>query len=129
MIYVASKVRWWPLWVGFKTKFPIISTWIHEPEAGQSDMEELWFRIGKEIQKSRGLVLWVTADDFPLKGALIETGMALALNLPVYVVFGTEVSVTQRTQYLGSWICHPNVRVYTGFGQLESVLTEACKGR
>ncbi len=90
----------------------IISTWIDEAAADETDsFGELWQRIGKEISQCDRLVLYVESNDFPLKGAFIEVGQALALNKQVIVVAPT-VKLSGRTlSPMGSWMYHPNVEV------------------
>lgn len=66
---------------------PIISTWIDEAGDGETkDFAELWTRIASEIRRADRLVLYAEANDFPLKGALIEVGLALARGKPIFIV-------------------------------------------
>lgn len=81
----------------------IVSSWIDEVGPGETgDMAELWVRIGREIASADALVLFAQPEDLPLKGALIEVGMALALGKPVRVV-------APKIETLGSWERHPLV--------------------
>jgi hypothetical protein len=90
--------------------FQIVSSWIDEAGPGQTaDLGELWQRIYREIQSADGLVLYVEADDFPLKGALIEVGMALGLGKPVHVAAPDLEFAAPSYRPIGSWIMHPNV--------------------
>lgn len=89
---------------------PIISTWIDE--AGEGDTEnlgELWKRIEREVKSAIGLVLYVEAGDFPLKGAYIEVGIALAAGIPVTVVCPGVALDPRSMRPLGSWAKHPLV--------------------
>ena len=88
----------------------IISTWIDEAGEGETqDFRQLWGRIQHEVASADRLVLYVEPEDFPLKGALIEVGMALALNIPVWVV-APGVKLNKRDlKPLGSWALHPLV--------------------
>jgi hypothetical protein len=89
--------------------YSITSTWIDEAEAGQTgDMSELWTRIAREVSESGRLVLYVEPNDFPLKGALIEVGMAIALLVPVMVV-APAVLIDASYRPIGSWMKHPLV--------------------
>jgi hypothetical protein len=115
--YVASKTHHAHLWKDWRTKGAlIISTWIDEAGPGQThSLSELWERIIQEIHRSDRLVLYVNPHDAqPLKGALVEVGMALMLQHPVYVVGLTGVQmlpqgVLDNDNRLGSWINHPLV--------------------
>lgn len=115
-VYVASRasVPDRPLmWRTWREKgLPIISSWIDEAGEGQTaDNMDLWMRIHGEVAQASGLVLFVTQDDFPLKGALIEVGMALALNKPVALVAPGVMLQPHTGRPLGSWIHHPNVHL------------------
>lgn len=64
----------------------ITSTWIDEAGDGETDdFTRLWVRIVAEIASSHALILYAEKADFPLKGALIEVGIAIGLSLPIYV--------------------------------------------
>jgi len=89
---------------------PIVSTWIDEAGEGQTvDISELWQRIDTEIASAAALILYVESGDFPLKGAFVEIGMAIAHGLPIYVV-APDVRLEPRSlRPLGSWAAHPSV--------------------
>jgi hypothetical protein len=89
----------------------IVSTWIDEAGPGETaDMCELWRRIHGEIAAADGVVLYVEPDDFPLKGALVEVGMALGMGKPVCVVLGGGLRLEPGSlRPLGSWAQHPRV--------------------
>jgi hypothetical protein len=81
------------------------------PGAGEGEtanMSELWARIQREIESCERLVLYAEPEDLPLKGALIEAGIALALGKPVFVVFGNSPKESDY-KALGSWTNHPLV--------------------
>jgi hypothetical protein len=114
-VYIASRAsipERSAMWRRFRDErgAPIISTWIDEAGEGETaDFGELWERIHEEVARSTRLVLYVEAGDFPLKGALIEVGMALSLRRDVWVM-GRGVTIEGRTcRPLGSWIKHPCV--------------------
>jgi hypothetical protein len=90
----------------------IISSWIDEDGEGQTDdFSELWVRIETEIKSAERLILYVESDDFPLKGALIEAGIALAAGVPIYVV-APGVTIEPRSRRpIGSWVDHPLVKI------------------
>lgn len=85
----------------------ITSSWIDEAGAGQTkNLGGLWERIEAEIARSERLILYVEPEDFPLKGALIKVGIAIAHEIPIRVVApGVKLDpVSYRP--LGSWVCH-----------------------
>lgn len=55
------------------------------------------------------LVLYVEPDDFPLKGALVEVGIAIGAGVPIFVV-APSVEIDASFRPLGSWINNPLVR-------------------
>jgi hypothetical protein len=81
-------------------------------------------RIEAEIKQSERLILYVEADDFPLKGALIEAGIALAAGVPIYV-FAPGVTIEPRSRRpIGSWMDHPLVTLVTS---MEEALAGAAR--
>jgi len=101
--------------------WPIISSWIDEAGEGETeDMGELWARIHLEIQLSNGVLLYAEPGDFPLKGALIECGMALGIGKPVALVLpGVE-----NLRLIGSWVNHPSVKRFDSMGDAQSWLLD-----
>ena len=88
----------------------ITSTWIDEAGVGAStDLGALWERIEAEIAGSERLVLYVEPEDFPLKGALIEVGIAIAHRIPIRIVAPGVVLEPISLRPLGSWVRHPLV--------------------
>lgn len=88
----------------------ITSSWIDEAGAGETpDLGALWTRIESEIAQSERLILYVETDDFPLKGALIEVGMAIAHKIPIRVVAPGVVLDPNSLRPIGSWVRHPLV--------------------
>lgn len=90
--------------------WPITSSWIDEAGEGEtSDFTELWDRIMREIAAARKVVLYAEPGDFPLKGAILEAGIALGMGKPVVVCLpGLEVE-GRTHRPIGSWIVHRNV--------------------
>lgn len=88
----------------------ITSTWIDEAGEGETaDFTELWDRIMVEIGAARKLVFYAEPGDFPLKGAILEAGIALGMGKPVVVCL-PGVELEGRTfRPLGSWIRHRSV--------------------
>lgn len=115
-IYVASRAsvpERAAMWRALRAEgWPIVSSWIDEDGPGQTDdMGELWTRIAEEVMSAAGLVLYVESGDFPLKGALVEVGMAIAAGVPVVVV-APGVSIEPKScRPIGSWMRHPLVSV------------------
>ena len=90
----------------------IVSSWIDEDGAGETDdFGELWLRIGDEVRGAERLILYVEPDDFPLKGALVEVGLALGAGVKIFVVAPGVVIEPRSYRPIGSWINHPLVRV------------------
>jgi len=111
-IYVASRVKHYALWQHYKANGILInSTWINEPGDGDiEDFGELWARIETEIRKSTVLVFYVHGEeDLPLKGALVEVGMALAMNKPVFAVLEDITTIGRTMRPIGSWILDKRV--------------------
>src|SRR5260221_2145966 len=116
-IYAMSRTRHAPMWIGFRARgIPIISTWMDEKD---DNLTVLWSRIVAEMRQARQAILYVEPLDFPLKGALVEVGIALAFNVPVSVV-SPGIELDERYRPLGSWVTHPLVSFYdtldTAFG-------------
>lgn len=113
-IYIASRAsvpERSARWRAFRDSgIRIVSSWIDESGAGETDSyADLWMRIAFEIASADRLVLYAETDDFPLKGALIEAGMALGMAKPVTVCL-PDVEVAERScRPIGSWINHPLV--------------------
>lgn len=126
-IYVASRVLRAPMWKALRDDegIPIIASWIDEAGAGETaDFGELWLRIRDEIRRSRALVFYAHPDDFPFKGALVEVGIALAMDKPVFVV-RNKVAIEGRTMRpFGSWILDRRVKM---FEELDDAIYAACK--
>lgn len=90
--------------------WPILSTWIDEDGEGETiDFEDLWMRCEREIGEARALVFYAETSDFPLKGALVEAGLAIGMGKPVYVVIPGLLLDVRSKRPLGSWIAHPLV--------------------
>lgn len=88
----------------------ITSSWIDEAGEGETaDFTDLWDRIMREIAAANKLVLFAEAGDFPLKGAILEAGIALGMGKSVVVCL-PGVTLEGRTQRpIGSWLAHRNV--------------------
>lgn len=120
-IYVASRASvperpamWRRLREQWKPNRIIVSSWIDE--AGTESFEDLWLRIVNEVLSSDRLILYAEPGDFPLKGALVEVGVALGAGKPVAAVLpGVELDASMRP--LGSWASHPCVTLHDTIGE------------
>lgn len=113
-IYVASRAsvpERGVMWRKFRAGgFRITSSWIDEDGEGQSDdLADLWQRISDEVARAYGVVLYAESNDFPLKGALIEVGIAIGLNKPIIVCLPNVELEPRSCRPIGSWINHPLV--------------------
>lgn len=89
----------------------IVSSWIDASEdEPDTDLSTLWARIEVEIRSCDRLVLYARPEDFPLKGALVEVGMALGMGKPVVVVLEDCELNPSTLRPLGSWCRHPDIR-------------------
>lgn len=126
-IYVASRASLPErpaLWRRLRSEgWVITSSWI---DGGQeSDLGDLWTRIEQEIQAAAGVLLYAHPEDFPLRGALVECGMALGMGKPVALVLpGVEIEMPSFRP-LGSWACHPRVQTFDSLEQARDWLLMA----
>lgn len=114
MIYVASRAsipERSAMWRRLRaTGIPICASWIDEAGEGETaNFTELWDRIAGEIKEARALVLYAELDDFPLKGALIEVGMALGMGKPIVACLPGVACDPRNGRPVGSWLNHRNV--------------------
>lgn len=113
-LYVASRAsvpERSAMWRNLRTAgWPIISTWIDEAGEGETECNrELWARIHAEISVAHAVVLYAEPGDFPLKGALVEVGIAIGMNKPVMVCLpGVDIH-PHTCRPVGSWMRHPFV--------------------
>jgi hypothetical protein len=115
LVYAASRasvLARGAMWRGLREQgAQIVSSWIDEDgENETADFGNLWSRIENEIRAADRLVLYAEPDDFPLKGALIEAGMALAMGKPVYLILPGVTLDPRNFRPLGSWAAHPLVQ-------------------
>lgn len=110
-VYIASRAsvpERSALWRSYRgAGVPITSTWIDEAGEGETgNYFELWDRITAEITAADRLVLYAEPDDFPLKGALIEAGIAIGMGKPVIVCLPGVELAGRTMRPIGSWIAH-----------------------
>lgn len=113
-IYVASRAsipERAALWRAYRKRGVLItSTWIDEAGENQTeDLGELWTRIVGEVSRADRVVLYAESEDFPLKGALIEVGIALGLGKPITICLPDVELHPRSCRPIGSWVHHPQV--------------------
>lgn len=134
LLYVASRASLAArpaMWRDLRAKgWRICSTWIDEAGEGETgDFIELWSRIEAEVRAADGLILYAERDDFPLKGALIEVGMAIGMRKPVAVVLGGAPFLEPRSlRPVGSWLYHPRVELYGTVEEARAALHQSTGG-
>lgn len=120
VFYVASRASLperVEMWREFRRRWPVNSTWIdHTAESGVP-MADLWKRIAGEIRECTALLLFLSVHDLPLKGSLVEVGMALACGKPVRVVCPDVQCRQDLLPIMGSWMDHPLVGWAKSFEQ------------
>lgn len=109
-IYVASKVKHAELWKALaKRRLPICSRWLDYANT-DCDYAKLWSVIVEDLKSCDALVFYIAdEDDFPIKGAFVEAGAALALSKPIFIAIG-DPTMDVHGRPLGTWIQHPLVR-------------------
>jgi hypothetical protein len=116
-VYVASRAsvpERSAMWRRLRAEgWPIVSTWIDEAGEGETEnFAELWLRISREIASAGKLIFYAEAGDFPLKGALIEVGIALGLGKTVCAVLPGVQMESRTYRPVGSWIAHPQIHIF-----------------
>lgn len=111
-VYTASKLHRHTVWTKLR-KDPdwdfvhFTASWIDDPHiqtemagqvVGPQIMEENWIKNQDDVEKSNFLLVYSGGD--VLRGALIETGIAIACGVPV-----VAVAVSAEN----SWVFHPLV--------------------
>lgn len=127
-VYVASRAsvpKRSEMWRFLRDSGMLINaSWIDESGPGETaDIAELWARIESEIRRSVGLILYAEAGDFPLKGALIEAGIAIGIGIPIRIVAPKVTLEPVSFRPLGSWVRHPMVKFSATVGDAYTELT------
>lgn len=92
----------------------IVSSWIDvvtQPLNADDTkpLHAIWENITQEVTTAERVIVYAEPDDFPLKGTLVEVGMALAVGTPIYLVLpGVDIEA-DTFRPIGSWINHPLV--------------------
>lgn len=117
-VYVASKTKHALMWQAFRKNAPfaMTSTWIdmiHEDGTDDADgrFDQLWETIVGDVDEADGLILYVESGDFPLRGALVEVGLAISKDIPVAIVT-PDIVVDERGNPFGTWVHHPLVSLH-----------------
>lgn len=95
--------------------FAITSTWIDLPEDQPLPPHMqgmIWEAAKYQIMTSHQLVAWIRPQDLPLKGVLVEIGIAIGMGKIVRLV-APDVEFDSRTgRPLGSWIMSNHVTLH-----------------
>lgn len=100
----------------------IVSSWIDvvtQPlnEDDTKPLHAIWENITQEVTTAERVIVYAEPYDFPLKGTLVEVGMALAVGTPIYLVLpGVEIEA-DTFRPIGSWINHPLVKVVNSMSE------------
>ncbi len=94
----------------------IISSWIDvvtQPINADDTkpLHAIWEDITQEVTTAERVIVYAEPDDFPLKGTLVEVGMALAVGTPIYLVLPNVDIEANTFRPIGSWINHPLVKI------------------
>jgi hypothetical protein len=98
-IYVASKTKHARMWRDMRASgVPIGSSWLDADATGttEDDMSVMWPHYLHDVATSRVVVAYHAPGE-TMKGALVELGAALVLNIPVYAVgIGDEYTIVRH---------------------------------
>lgn len=100
------------MWRHFKTLgVTITSRWVELDEQNYQAVcwDSIWCHVVREIAESDMLVFYAKKEDFPLRGAFVEVGIALAFNKPVTVCIPGVDLQSYSARPLGRWVYHPLV--------------------
>ena len=106
--------------------YNIVSSWIDSIDKSiefqtQEDsdflMQSLWLNFTSEIQSSDLLIVYVEPDDFPLKGTLVEVGIAIGSGIPIFIVAPNVVIEKDTYRPIGSWIKHPLITIVSSMDE------------
>ncbi len=112
------------MWRNFKKiGANIISTWIDESDDQATvSFPDLWHRIQEEILACDRFIFYAEPEDFPVKGALVEIGLAIAYVKPIWVL-GNNIDVEKPTyRPFGSWVMHHSVTVFRPRSSLNDMM-------
>jgi hypothetical protein len=117
-IYVSSRasiIERVAMWQQYKTMGAnIISTWIDRASTNTNAINypDLWHSIQEEILSCDRFVFYAEPGDFPMKGAMVEVGIAMAYVKPIWIL-GNNLELEGETfRPLGSWVKHHSITVF-----------------
>jgi len=115
-IYVASRAgvpERVAMWLELRRRGMVItSSWIDEPYENVQDLGALWLKIVEEVQGADAVLVYAALEDFPVRGVLVEAGIALGKGIPVHVVVPGGGLTGPSLRPLGAWANHPLVTRY-----------------
>lgn len=123
-VYFASQTKYRDIALRFRTEYypqiDMVSSWSDIPanvSITKAKYEIYWRRFVQEVTDSDALVaVFFYGDEW--KGVFVEIGVALANDIPVYIIGSPP----------GSWINHPLVRrVSTVSAAVEQIVRDASK--
>jgi nucleoside 2-deoxyribosyltransferase len=105
-VYFASKLKHGEKWRDIKdVRVHAHARWLKHNEIGTPDTPEFakrfWVEDHQDVASSDCVIVYAE-DGEHLRGALVEAGIALALDIPVFVI-------GSHPDY-GTWQYHPTVR-------------------
>ena len=113
-VYTASKLSFAPEWEKLQAGWAEVffhARWLHHVKMGTPDTEEFaptfWIEDAEDVAISDAVLVY-GGEGEKLRGALVEAGMAIALDIPV-------VLVGEHPDY-GTWKHHPMVVRVNDFG-------------
>lgn len=106
-VYTASKLSAAPVWDQLSKAWPSVffhARWLKHSEIKTPDTDahaaEFWVQDEEDVRNADAVLVYARHGEH-LKGALVEAGVAIALNIPVIVV-------GEHPDY-GTWQYHPGV--------------------
>ena len=122
-VYNASKLHRAAMWLPIKNRWPevqwmgdwseLYSTWTPE-EAIKNNLEA--------VVQSNFLLLYLGEND-QLVGALLEVGLALYIDIDIYVVYPAKESSSHHPS-LHDWAYHPNVAFFKTVDEALELITQ-----
>jgi nucleoside 2-deoxyribosyltransferase len=111
-IYIASKAHHRARWRQLREEgAPINSRWIdvddkYSADPSDLDYADLWSKCVTDVTVCDALVVYVEPGEI-LKGALVEMGIAIGMNIPVFLVGRAEDFLANGTWMNYRRLAHP----------------------